>query len=220
MTSRQPRSAGDSLRRWTRRLAAAGLALCLAAVAVAQDRPAAPESDGAGAEPAHMIELSEGIVLTMMSAGGIAYRIEAESGRLDEDSRAIWMDNPDVTIFNGSAEVGQRISGRRGRVWPVKFTITPEGEPPIEVTKYDWALEGDVHFTSAEGYRIVTPELVFDSRTRKISSSRGVSYDLPAGDSVFSGVADNLTAIVDGETGTFTGWLLEGGIELSSRKRD
>ncbi len=179
-----------------------------------------PESDGASAEPRHMIELSEGIVLTMMSAGSIAYRIEADNGRLDEDSRAIWMDEPDVTIFNESAELGQRISGQSGRVWPVTYTITPEGEAAAEVTKYDWALEGEVHFTSAEGYRIEAPELVFDSRTRKISSSRGVAYDLPAGESIFSGVADNLTAIVDGETGTFTGWLLEGGIELSSRKRN
>lgn len=201
-------------------LASAGLGLCVAAVAAAQEHPSSSQSDAPTEEPRHMIELSEGVVLTVMNAGGIAYRIEAESGRLDEDTRAIWMDNPDVTIFNASAEVGQRISGQRGRVWPVKFTITREGEPPTEVTKYDWALEGEVHFTSAEGYRIVAPELVFDSRTRKISSSRGVSYDIPAGESVFSGVADSLTAIVDGETGTFTGWLLEGGIELSSRKRD
>lgn len=157
--------------------------------------------------------------MEVMNSRRLAYRIEAGSGDMNEDSRVINMVEPFVRIYGEDGGLSQKIQGLRGRVWPVDVKLPPaEGEREGKtVTKYDWRLQGGVIFESAEGYWLQSDEMSFTNEDRYLSSDAGVAYTLPTGrGSTLSGKARRFRAGLDAETGRLHSWSVIGDVELSS----
>ena len=174
-----------------------------------QSPPSPPTPDG------RFIELSEGIRIDVMSNQRLAYLIEADEGVLEEESRIIWLEGVQVSIYGVDEEIREEISGRSARVWPVKVWILESDGSAKLSEKFDWSLSGGVRFNSAQGYFLRTPELRFNHRENSISSNQGVEYQLPTGeDSRLVGSARKFKAVIDDESGTLDRWEIDGPGEI------
>jgi hypothetical protein len=161
----------------------------------------------------------EDVSLDVYANRRLTFRVRAGQGRMDEDSQVIEMDDPYLEVLDEEARIKQSVSSRRGRVWPVKVTVAEGDQETKEVSKYDWALEGEVTFESAEGYQLDTPQLIFSSRDQQMASSQGVLYRIPTGrGNILSGRAQRFEAQVDTDSGSLVNWTLIGGVELSIEK--
>ncbi len=160
----------------------------------------------------------EDLSVDVLAGAKLSYRIVAATGEMDEESRIVEMKKPDVKIYDSQEAEQQRVSSLAGKLWPVTLEETLPDGSKIEVSKYDWQLDGDVQFQSAEGHEIRSPELIFNSKERNISSRRGVQYRIPTGrGSILSGEATEFVADIDPESGAVKGWALTGGVKLAAR---
>lgn len=185
---------------------------------------AAPPSADA---PTHTNETNtiilQAIRLEVMNSRRLAYRIRAESGTMDEETREIRMKRPDVEIYGEDGALSQQIRGESGEVWPVDVVVretgpeAPAGGAERTVTKYDWKLSGDVTFESVEGYRLSSDRMRFTNQDRYLSSDAGVDYRLPTGrGSLLEGSARSFRAGIDPDTGRLHSWAVMGDVVLSS----
>lgn len=185
----------------------------LAPVALSQQSP--QSSDG------RFIELSDGIRIDVMSNQRLSYLIKADEGILEEESRIIWLEGVEVSIYGADEEIREEISGQRARVWPVKVWVLGSDGSAKLTEKFDWSLSGGVRFRSAEGYFLRTPELRFNHRENSISSTQGVEYRLPTGENGrLVGRAEKFKAVIDHESGTMDRWEIDGPGEIRFESGD
>ena len=188
----------------------------LAPAALSQQSPQTPQTlEG------RFIELSEGIRIDVMSNQRLAYLIEADEGVLEEESRIIWLEGVQVSIYGVDEEIREEISGQSARVWPVKVWILESDGSAKLTEQFDWSLSGGVRFRSAEGYFLRTPELRFNHRENSISSIQGVEYQLPTGENGhLVGRAEKFKAVIDHESGTMNRWEINGPGEIRFESGD
>ena len=156
-----------------------------------------------------------------MSNQRLAYLIEADEGVLEEESRIIWLEGVQVSIYGVDEEIREEISGERARVWPVKVWILESDGSAKLSEKFDWSLSGGIRFNSAQGYFLRTPELRYNHRENSISSNQGVEYQLPTGkDSRLVGNARKFKAVIDDESGTLDRWEIDGPGEIRFESGD
>lgn len=149
----------------------------------------------------------------------LAYEIEAAKGFYAADSRTVMLKGPKVSIYDRKGQLKDRVRGREGRMWPVPAVVIQEDGSQTVVTKYNWAIQGDVVFRSEQGYELKTPELFYDHQTSEIRSESGIEYLIPTGrGGVFEGTAREFRSVLGGETSTPQNWVLTGAVQLTMRE--
>ncbi len=163
----------------------------------------------------------EHITLDVMNDQKLVYRIEADKGTMDEDTRIFELVSPHVRIYDDDAGIKQEMVSTAGKAWPVTAKTTDEAGVERESTRYDWSLNGNVDFRSADGYIVKSSELVFDNERSTFTSTKGVEYRIPTGrGSVFEGQAEEFEAVIDEANGALKQWKLTGHVQLTTQKEE
>lgn len=166
------------------------------------------------------IEL-EDLRAKVLQGDTLAYEIIASKGTLGEKSRRIDLEEPTVKIYNRQGELTDEVVGKRGRFWPETIQMPRENGTTREVTKYNWALEGDVTFRSQNGMFIETPSMHYSHDVDLIQSDEGVRYVFPTGrGSLFRGTAQRFETTMGGGGRAFKTWTLIGNVHLKTEQTE
>lgn len=166
------------------------------------------------------IEL-EDLRAKVLQGDTLAYEIIAAKGTLGEKSRRIDLEGPTVKIYDRQGQLTDEVSGRSGRFWPETIQIPQENGAAREVTKYNWALEGDVTFRSQNGMSIETPSMHYSHEVDLIQADEGVRYVIPTGrGSLLRGTAQRFETTMGGGGEAFKTWTLMGNVHLKTEQTE
>jgi hypothetical protein len=138
---------------------------------------------------------------------------------MNRETEVATLDEPQVFIYDNRGEVREEIRGEEGRLVPREIEVV-ETEGVIEIKKiYDWVLEGEVFYNSADGQQIRSPSMHYNGELGMISAEGGVvmTIQIESGDPIQMS-ARRLAATLDPMTRSISQLTFEGFTRFSSIK--